>query len=270
MVAYPGQDMKLPIAPLLGGTAALAALIATALVPMARIEDAVMASGLPAVIAAAAPPLGATARAALCFGAGLAAGLSIWMAAFLVFGTRAIRVPVGRLTRSAHAGLPLVRRADAHPDAPPRAPVMAMRDLGAPLPPPRIEADEQAFARVEAGSPFDLDVPLDSLLASGGDPVAPVATNPAGVLAKGERIETFELTPIVRAAPAPAASRPASAISAAETDATVQALLTRLERGIARRGAPAPRHVERPAMKQPLPGGLDQALGQLRRMAASA
>lgn len=268
MVAYPGQDMKLPIAPLLGGTAALAALIATALVPMARIEDAVMASGLPAVVAAAAPPLGATARAALCFGAGLAAALSIWMAAFLVFGTRAIRVPVGRLSRQ--AGLPLVRRADAHPDAPPRAPVMAMRDLGTPLPPPRIEADEQDFARVEAGSPFDLDVPLDSLLARGGNPVAPVVTTSAGALAKGERIETFELTPIVRAAPAPAAPRPASAISAVETDATVQALLTRLERGIARRGAPAPRRVERPAMKQPLPGGLDQALGQLRRMAASA
>ncbi|MEI9928050.1 MAG: hypothetical protein WDN44_10605 [Sphingomonas sp.] len=86
-----------------------------------------------------------------------------------------------------------------------------------------------------------------------------------------ERFEIFELTPAARPAPprpVPAPVRREEAIARPETDATIHALLDRLEKGVVRRGiaggtehAPRPRDAER---------GLEEALVTLRNLARRA
>jgi len=233
MSAYRHHRLILPLAPALGGALGLAVAVAIAMLPTALLESLVMRSDIPAVLAAAAPPLGATARVLLLLiggsGVALFAGLGLW----LLFGNR--RIALGRAP--VDPDLPQVRRADAHPDAPPRALVRAHRDLGAP--PPAL-APERAL-------PADLDAPLADY-DPGAIPDVPLAPVPAvaplarferpQLIDPGDRFETFDPAPI--AAPN-------------EPTATLHALLDRLERGIARR---------------PQPGRtLDQALGDLRRLA---
>jgi hypothetical protein len=64
--------MNLPLAPLAAAVLGGAAAAACALMPASMLESLVMASGLPAVLQAAAPPLGMTARLAIAGGAGAA------------------------------------------------------------------------------------------------------------------------------------------------------------------------------------------------------
>jgi hypothetical protein len=85
---------------------------------------------------------------------------------------------------------------------------------------------------------------------------------PPPVYAPNERFEVFELTPPVRK-PAPAYAPREEAIARPETEASVHALLERLERGVVRRGlsakaATTPKQAER---------GLEDALATLRNMA---
>ena len=81
--------------------------------------------------------------------------------------------------------------------------------------------------------------------------VAPLhaVRNPA-VIEAGERFEAFELRPPVAA---PLDQPP---IAAPRTDATIHALLDRLERGVSNRAGPPSR-----------PGVVDDALSELRRLA---
>ena len=86
-----------------------------------------------------------------------------------------------------------------------------------------------------------------------------------------ERFEVFELTPPVRPKPEPAPAMrmpaPAEPIVRPETDASVHALLERLERGVVRKGLATgmerahPRDAER---------GLEDALVTLRNLARRA
>jgi hypothetical protein len=100
------------------------------------------------------------------------------------------------------------------------------------------------------------------------------------VFDSSERFETFELTPMRRSAP-PARLRPAprpepqpqmapeqEPIATPKTDATIHALLERLEKGVVRRGMAVgpepeanPRQTER---------GLEEALVTLRNLARRA
>lgn len=131
--------MNLPIAPavaiILGGLAAFG----IAAMPVPVLESLVLDSGLPALVAAAEPPLGMTARALLAFGIGGLAGAFAWLAAFILFGSASLKLGGRRRPVAAAAGAadtvvaPVLRRADAHPDAPPRPPLLATRDLGAPF-----------------------------------------------------------------------------------------------------------------------------------------
>lgn len=256
------------------------------LLPGSMLEDAVTASGIAAFIPAAEPPLGATARIVVAvFASGVAASVA-WLALSALIGIARSRLP------DADTRGPTVRRADAHPDAPPREPLRAGRDLGFEL------ADEASFAPppldipelppepvIAMGAPAppesagpppvqllpcDLDQPLaafdpaaipDSPLVP-PPPVAPLHRQPSRppLYEQGERFETFELTPPLRSVPQP------GGIAAPETAATVHALLDRLERGIARRTVPAT--VPEPT---PLaPQGLEDTLAVLRKMAARA
>lgn len=199
------------------GAGFTAALIFAAM-PSAWLNGVVSASGLPALLPVAEPPLGWTARAVLALGSGVLAAAVSWAVLYLLFG------PGGPLAAKPRPrGLtPTVRRADAHPDAPPRWPLSAA-ELSAPAEPPALEKP----------MPADLEVPLAMF-----DPTAvlPVPREPVRVvkplapaLAPGERLETFALTPPPPPALAPASDNPPS----------IDALLRRLEQGAQRRVARA-------------------------------
>jgi hypothetical protein len=165
-----------------------------------------------------------TARLMLALGGGAGLGAVAWAALFLLFG------PGGVFAREGgRDGLPEIRSADAHPDAPVRKPIMAGEDLGLPM-----------AAPFEQPLPRDLDQPLaafhpNAIPESPREPArAPAPTTapapaPAGLplkvkpepLAPGERIESFEI----------------SQRHAAESGvSSIDALLARLERGtVARR-----------------------------------
>lgn len=283
--------MNLPIAPviagLLGGAVALCALV----VPMHVLEALVMGSGVPAVLAAAEPPLGFTARAAVALVGGGAVALFSWFALFVLLGTRGVSIGSAEALDLDVVTMPVLRRADAHPDAPPRPPLLATRDLGSPFDmrsaadPQKPVADEAPrvapaeIAPVEQPLPRDLDQPLSAF-----DPDAvPDVPMPAPValpsLSRGsrppvfdetERFEVFELTPPVRPAPAPRlVTQGDEAIARPETEASVHALLERLERGVARKASTAPlpsTRVERRARER----GLEDALVTLRNLARRA
>ncbi len=178
--------LTLPIA--LAG-AALAALLAMAFclaLPVWRLEWLVVHSGLPTLLHAAAPPLGRTARLAFALAGGVGAGVIAWAALHLRVGGRKLRLRLPVLVRPT-TGAPSVRRADAHPDAPPRAPIRADREFW-PVP----EGAEREL-------PADLATPLadydaQAILPVPRSPVrAPAPLGRAAPLAPGERIETFAL-----------------------------------------------------------------------------
>lgn len=208
----PSLTRSLPVTAALAGGAGVA--LACLALPAAWLEGAVEASGIAALLPVAAPPLGLTARALLALGGGIAVAAVAWAALYLLVG------PGGPLAPRVPGDGPAVRRADAHPDAPPRRPLSAA-DL--PVPP----------APMEKPVPVDLDVPLAAydpaaVLAAPMEPVR--ALKPlAPALAPGERLETYVLTPPPPPAPQPAAAEPPS----------IDALLRRLEQGAVRRVAGA-------------------------------
>ncbi|KQM38102.1 hypothetical protein [Sphingomonas sp. Leaf10] len=168
--------MKRSQAPIVAIFTALTVALVIALLPVWRIEAAVEASGLPALLPAAAPPLGLTARVALMLAAATLIAGPLWIGLWLL-------LPAKRRRRAANAE-PSVRRADAHPDAPPRPPVRAARDLGKPF------LDPLDPVETEMDLPRDLNVPMAIF-----DPAAvpPVPAAPAQAV-----------RPLFRPTPAPA------------------------------------------------------------------
>jgi hypothetical protein len=279
MVAFPlAQRLNLALAPLAGGV--FGALVAAGLltVPVNTLESLVMASGIPAVFSAAEAPLGFTARAVVALAAGTTVGVATWFVIYFLIGMRSVTMPrLAEPVATKEQDLPILRRADAHPDAPARRPVLATRDLGTPF----LEVRAKTKAKAEPAPkppeaqpiPADLDAPLSAydptaipvFAAEPVRPVAPLFKKPAPLRDPAERIETFELTPAVRPAPRiadwyPGPSTP-KPIAAPRTDATIHALLDRLERGVARREAAAP---------PPPPPSLQDTLAELRKMATRA
>ncbi|HEX8224556.1 MAG TPA: hypothetical protein VF605_12130 [Allosphingosinicella sp.] len=113
------------------GLAALAAVSAGFVafaMPDPLFSGLVETSRLPDFVAAARPPLGDTARSAATGAAALGTFAAVW-ALMALLG----RAPARREAAPEPAiQVPRQRRADAHPDAPPRPPLLA-RDLGEPL-----------------------------------------------------------------------------------------------------------------------------------------
>jgi hypothetical protein len=113
----------------LAGFAGAAFAFAAFAMPEWRLTQIVLGSGLPSILPAAQPPLGFTARAGFAALIGLAAFAGSYLLLRL-----AERAPVRRrpFTEADAPPAPIkLRRADAHPDAPPRRP-LAARDLGEP------------------------------------------------------------------------------------------------------------------------------------------
>lgn len=157
----------------------VAAGIATA--PSATLNEVLARSGIAALIPAAAPPVGLTGRALLALfvggliaALGMAGQLKAWLPALLARDGGA--ASDGAAGDDAAEKPPVVRRADAHPDAPPRRPIRAGSDLGQPLPiakepiakdAPRANTDVLPFpleprAAEEQPLPADLDQPMSA------------------------------------------------------------------------------------------------------------
>lgn len=154
-------------------------------------EELVVSTGLSTLIVAAEPPLDRLTVTAIAVGAGALAGLVMWSALFLLFG------PGGLFNKLAigEDGRPVVRHADTHPDAPPRRPLSAHSDLGAP--PPAADPGPPPAVRP---IPSDLDQPIAAFHPAAipevpREPVRPVAPLVPQPLAAGEWIETVDLTP---------------------------------------------------------------------------
>ncbi len=134
--------MNLPLAPLVAVVAGGLAALGVAMIPVPALEALVMDSGLPSILAAAEPPLGLTARLAVALGTGVFVGALMWLSAFILLGSRGLTIGgEAEQVDPADVPVPVLRRADAHPDAPPRPPLLATRDLGKP------------FLEIRAGAP---------------------------------------------------------------------------------------------------------------------
>ena len=283
------KPLILPIAPLAAGVIGVLTAAMFALIPTDLLESMVVDSGIAAVLSAAEPPLGLTARLVLVLLCGGGVGLIAWFGMFLMFGMRTIVVQrPGRGFEQGSVSAPVLRRADSHPDAPARRPLFANTDLGTPFlevraKPVHVNAAEVTPVVVEMAPPAPIEQPLptdlDQPLAAfdpAAVPEAPLEWFPAPVEATperpqtfepSERFETFPLTPMVRPAP-----------PKADPSETVQALLDRLERVAAARRpvqttidatAPeAPEAVEPPQMPPPPPREtIQDTLSALRQMA---
>lgn len=275
------KRLTLPLAPVVGATMGGVAALAFALIPGPMLGNLVLRSGIPAIIEAAQPPLNLTARLVLMLGVGGLVAVLTWFALFLLIGSRTLALG-GDATVDESDAVPVLRRADAHPDAPARRPVFANRDLGTPFldihAPQSDLADEEVAAvpvdrrplplkRAPQAIPADLDQPIasfDPFAARTAGHAAPLFPLPEPtplairrpVFEPGERMDTFDLPPAP--APDPASAPPPRVMrDPLATQATITALLERLEQGVAHRA-------DRTAARN---DGLQDTLGTLRRMA---
>lgn len=260
------QRLILPIAPIVGAVVGTCAAMVLAAVPIGVFEDVALDSGIASIVSAAAPPLGFTARLLVVLLGGGGLGVISWFATFLILGTRnAAFTGAGVMferTDDAEEAAPVLRRADAHPDAPARRPLRAERDLGTPFlevsaAPKRarqpLEAEATAPIAVEPARivlptsiapvaerplPDDLDQPLAAYAAEA------LGVRPQ-IFAPGERLETFALKPVRR-----------------DPSDSIHALLDRLERVVQQQpfGQVTP----------PPPSGIEDTLASLRSMAQRA
>ena len=209
--------------PLYGAVAGgLLAAVGVVAISTETLESLVWTTGVAALVPAAAPPLGMTARALLALGSGLLVAALLWSSLFLLFG------PGGFLVRQAprEDGVPVIRRADAHPDAPPRKP-MSAADLGTPM----MEVGVGPGGRDERTIPADLDLPLAAFHPGAlpdvpREPVRPVLPlRPPATAAAESPPEPAEPPQPVEA---PAAAAPPEVPS-------IESLLDRLERSTRRK-----------------------------------
>lgn len=166
MVTLARRAQHIPFAPVVAVVFGIVAAVLMAAVPVWLFERAVVASGLPNLIQAAAPPLGLVARLLAVIAAFVGAGLLV----------RILLIPVGRMIDgNARARTPW---RDAGYDAtadqsvvnplPPRRPIFAPDELGAPL------MSDEAIAAVQPAAETDFED--DAELAA---PIEPEMLQPA-------------------------------------------------------------------------------------------
>jgi hypothetical protein len=235
--------------------AALAALAAASAgflafaMPEPVFSGLVSATPLPDLLAAAQSPLGTTARLVAVGGAALFAFAAVWALMGLVE-----RVPARRSRPASapadEAGAPRLRRADAHPDAPARRPLVAGRDVGEPIEP----APEPAATPEEAR-------PLPSFL------VAEPAPEPEPQPAVEEEL-ILETEP----EPAPLSELAAKLPEPAHgSDEPLSQLVGRIETGLGRKRRALPEPIleaAAPEPDEPVRHRLRSAINDLQKIAA--
>jgi hypothetical protein len=234
------------------GLAALAALSAGFVafaMPESLFSSLIEATPLPRLVAAAQPPLGDTARFIVVGASALVTFAAIWalMAALDRFPAR--RSPAV----APDAEAPRLRRADAHPDAPARRPLFAVRDLGEPLEleelaePPAAEAPAE-----EAGHR-----PLPAFLIPQGETPAPEPQAEAQPEPEAAPEPEPEPEPEARSDPEPPALSELAAQlpeAGSRTDQSLSQLVNRIEFGLSRKRQAIPAAEAPPAEAAPAEG----------------
>jgi hypothetical protein len=125
------QGLSLPLAPVIAGSFGFAIAIVAGTLPAPLFEGLVMASGLPALVAAAAPPLGLTARLLLAVALALVIAVTLNVPLSYIYGRRRLRIRALRPQRAEtpERQVPQRIRIEA---AKPR-PIVAHEELGAPF-----------------------------------------------------------------------------------------------------------------------------------------
>jgi hypothetical protein len=140
------QGISLPLAPVIAGSIGFGIAIVIGTLPAPLFEDLVMASGLPALLSAAEPPLGLTARVLATVSLGLLIAAIAQVPLSYVYGRRRVRVKTPKAVSQIkvhNIGADWGRVA-----APPPRPIAAHEELGAP------------FLSVNAESPAPAPPPL--------------------------------------------------------------------------------------------------------------
>ncbi len=230
------------------GLAALAAVSAGFVafaMPEALFSGLVETSRLPEFVPAAQPPLGETARFAATGAASLLTFGSVWGLMALLGRIPPGRKPEAELETAAEA--PKLRRADAHPDAPARRPLLA-RDLGEPL---DLEKFPEATAEAERDPTETQHRPLPAFLVPQAPQGEPDAEDEA-VRAEPEvqwepsEPEALEAEPEAESEVEPLSDLAAQLPEAEpDTDQSLSQLVNRIEFGLSRKRQALPAAVDR-------------------------
>ncbi|MEA3053490.1 MAG: hypothetical protein QOG72_2393 [Sphingomonadales bacterium] len=249
------------------GLAALAAVSAGFVVfamPEPVFSGLIEATRLPDLVAAAQPPLGETARLAVTGAAAFVTFVAVW-ALMAALG----RVPAPRVPKAEpEAEAPRLRRADAHPDAPARRPLLA-RDLGEPL-----ELDQVAEAPAEEPPFAEAELrPLPGFLVPQTE--EPEELEPEPVAETEPEVADYEPAPEFEPEPMPLAALTARLPEPEEeADQPLSQLVNRIEFGLARKRQALPAAeqppAEEPAMEAEKVGHrLRSAINDLQKIASS-
>ncbi|MGA9581777.1 MAG: hypothetical protein WBR13_07400 [Allosphingosinicella sp.] len=264
------------------GLAALAALSAGFVafaMPESLFSALVETSRLPDLVPAAEPPLGGTARLAAAGAASLLVLAAAW-ALLTALGRRpSTRKPEAEIEPESEA--PRLRRADAHPDAPARRPLLA-RDLGEPLDlddfPEAPAEEESAFAEAEHR-------PLPAFLVPETAEPEPMAKAEPGLDEPEPRWAEAEPEPepqpqVERQLQAEADPLPLSELAAQlpeaeeETDQSLSQMVNRIEFGLSRKrqalaAADLPPAEESEAEQEKVGHRLRSAINDLQKIAST-
>jgi hypothetical protein len=131
MVTLARRAHRIPFAPVVAVLFGVAAAVLVAAVPQWMFEAGVVASGLPTVIAAAAPPLGMIARLLAIALAFAGTAFVTWM--LLVTGEKLLAAKAHARTPWRDGGYDADVDATRSDPLPPRRPIFAPDELGAPL-----------------------------------------------------------------------------------------------------------------------------------------
>lgn len=258
------KNFDVPIAALAGLSVAFAVFAA----PPEILSGLIGASGLPAILPAAEPPLGLNAR----IGIGAAGAIVMFAFAFLLlrwldrFGRRAARVESD--DAGTEAEMPRLRRRDFHPDAAPRPPLCAESELGE----PELELTATLDPETEAAPAPAREPELQTM------PRLRRAWLPEAV---AETAEEPAPNPTIEPSPEPFCQPTAESVPdevAPAHNGSISELLDRLERGLARRrgdapviAAPAPaeeRAAPPPVAANAADDRLQSAIDSLQRLAS--
>ncbi len=250
------KNFDVPVAALAGLSVAFAVFAA----PPDLLAELIRASGLPAILPAAEPPLGLNARIAV----GAAGAIVMFAFAFLLlrwldrFGRRR----ADRDEAETEAEMPRLRRRDFHPDAAPRPPLFAGSELGE----PELELTQEPEPETEVEPAPEPELQLTPRLRRAWLPETPAET-------AEEPAQEPEIEPSPEPFPAPVAKEVPRA-----QYGSISELLDRLEQGLARRrpGAPAmpaPAPAEERAAPPPVAANaaddrLQSAIDSLQRLAS--
>ena len=227
-----------PVAALAGLSVAFIAFAA----PSDVLTDLVGSTGLSSWIPAAEPPLGMKAR----FGLGAAGAIAMFAVVFLLLRwlDRVGTAGAKQETAAEELEVPRLRRRDFHPDASPRAPLLARLELGEP-----VEEEPETAHRFRFAD--DLPEEPDFL----AEPPSAPAPSPEAI----EAVEAVDAPEVDEAVEAPEASE------------AIPELMKRLEQGLARRRTSVePTQITDPPVYEddPAQDRLQSAIKNLQRLAS--